>query len=81
MKLKPKTYYKTYSNSTCSTYSILYTDDERCYYIAYKYKNTPILKYDENLKRGTIKQLQEFINHNNYKIEEISEADVFLELL
>jgi len=60
---------------------VIITDEKHAYLIACKYNNEPLIKYDPKVNWGTIKGLQEFINHNNYKIEEITKEDLFLELL
>jgi len=76
--VKSRKYYKVCYNSS---YYIVYTDEKHAYLIACKYNNEPLIKYDPKVNWGTIKGLQEFINHNNYKIEEITKEDLFLELL
>jgi len=78
IKIKPKSYYKRYYNNH---YNIWHTGTKYIYYIAYKYKNTPIVKYDEKLKWGSIKEWEIYITGRNDKIEKISKGDLFLELL
>jgi len=78
MKINPNTYYKISYNDN---YNILYTNNEWIYKIAYKYKDKPLLKYDEKFKWGTINEWQEMIDKHSYNIEEISKEEVFLELL
>ena len=81
MNIKPRTYYKRYyENYTRFDYDVYYTDDTNVYWIAYKY-NGELIKHDNRIKWGTIRELQDYINSNDYKLEEISESDVFLELL
>jgi len=77
--IKPNTYYKRYYN--INEYNIIYTDNKWVYIIAYKLGNQPLVKYDKKRGWGTIKRYQEFINDKNYKIEELSKEDLFLELL
>jgi len=77
--IKPNTYYKRYYN--INVYDIIYTDNKWVYIIADKFNNIPLIKYDKKPGWGTIKRYQEFINDKNYKIEEISKEDLFLELL
>ena len=79
MNIKPNTYYKRHHSNIY--YDIFYTGEKHAYLIACKYNNEPLIKYDPKVNWGTIKGLQEFINHNNYKIEEITKEDLFLELL
>jgi len=93
MKIKPNTYYKNYFYDindpsikyreyySNTDYDIVYTGNKWVYYIASKYNDTPLIKYDKKIKWRIIKRYQEFINDNNYKIEELSKEDVFLELL
>ena len=85
-KIKARTYYKIYYTETESIigddhYIILYTGTKWVYIIAKKYYNKPLFKYDKKFKWDIIKHLQNSINIFNYKIEEISKEDVFLELL
>ena len=78
MKIKPRTYYKRYYDK--DNYDILYTDNEWVYCIAYEH-NGKLIKYDNRIKWETIREYQVYINSNDYKLEEISKEDLFLELL
>ena len=76
MKIKPRTYYKRYYDK--DEYDIVYTDNEWVYCITYKY-NGKLIKHDKKYKWGTIREW--YINSSDYKLEEISKEDLFLELL
>jgi len=76
--IKPNSYYKIYYKDH---YIILYTGTKWVYRIVYKYNNKQLVKDNPKCKWDTIKHLQNSINIFNYKIEEISKEDVFLELL
>ena len=80
MKFKAKhgSYYKMYYTS--GEYDILYIGNTWTYKIAYKY-NGELIKHDNRIKWDSIKVWQAHINKYNSKVEEISKADVFLELL
>ena len=80
MNIKPNTYYKDYFDDI-KEYNIIYTGNNHVYVIARKYNNEPLYKYDHKVKLGNIKKWQNYITWYNSKIEEISEGDVFLELL
>ena len=74
MKLKHNTYYKRYYGNNSTFYDIWYIDNDGLIVYILGLRNK---KYEW----GTIKRYQEFINDYNYKIEEISKEDLFLELL
>ena len=78
MKIKPRTYYKEFYDK--DKYAILYTGTKWVYCRASKY-NGKLIKYDNRIKWETIKELQDYINSSDYKLEEISKEDLFLELL
>ena len=84
IKIKPRTYYKRYYDKDEliweDEYDILYTYNELVYFIAYKH-NGELIKHDNRIEYGTIKNWQACINSNDYKLEEISKEDLFLELL
>ena len=83
MKIKPYKYYKEYYNENyhSSGYNILYTDTKHVYVLAYIRKNMPFYKYSPKLLLGPIDHWQDCIDKYKYKPEELSKADVFLELL
>jgi len=86
MKIKPYTYYKEcYITDNIKRYYLYITDTKYVYQIAYKYKykdkDNPLIKYDEKLKCGTIREWQEDTNTHSYNVKEISKGDVFLEML
>jgi len=85
MKIKPRTYYKQYFNNTVmykNCYNILYTGTKYVYELAYTDEAGNIFRVtDDNKYLETIIDWQERIDNYNPIIEEISEADVFLELL
>ena len=85
--IKPNSYYKDYFSDIKES-NIIYTDAKMVYLIALVRINKPTIKLNKKLEWGTIKHYQRIIkdkpllkNVNNYKIEEISKEDVFLELL
>jgi len=80
MKIKPNSYYKRYYNNI-NSYDIFYTDTKHVYEIARKYTNDPLVKLAKKEVWWTIEEWNKFINIYNYKMEEISKGDVFLELL
>jgi len=79
MKIKHNTYYKVYYDN--DRYSIWCIDNEYIYYIAEQFGTDPLIKYDKRIKYGSIKNWQEHVHRNNYKIEEMSKGDLFLEML
>ena len=84
MKLKPNTYYKRYYIFKETDYDIIYTRTKWGYIImAVKYVGKPLVKvkYDKKFNIGTVEELQHDIDFYSVKVEEISESDVFLELL
>jgi len=80
MNIKPSTYYKEY-DKILGCYYIIYTGTKCAYLIACKYNNEPLIKYDKKFNIGTVEELQHDIDFYSVKVEEISESDVFLELL
>jgi len=83
-KIKPNTYYKDYSyKNTVTEYDIIYTDDIDYYLIAFKHKGFPLTTPHKNCYIGTIKEWNYIIELNSYydMITEITEGDLFLELL
>lgn len=85
MNIKDKTYYiKYYDNydKDRESYNIWYIDNEYAYIVATKYKNDVRAKNKHNTRWGSLKRLKGYLRDINYKnIEEITEGDVFLELL
>jgi len=79
MKIKPKNYYKEYLNNM--GYSILYTDTEWVYELAYTYDCETLFKTNGDEYVESITKWQERIDNYNPIIVEMSEEDVFLELL
>ena len=83
-KIKPNTYYKDYSYKTNVTeYDIIYTDDTNYYLISFKLEGVPLTTPHKNCRIGTIKLWNYIIELNSYydMITEITEGDLFLELL
>ena len=79
--IKPRRYYKRYYNEDKEWYDILYTGNKWVYIIAEKKYDNPLNKFDKKFKWQRIKKEQEYINTRNIKIEEISNEDLFLEML
>ena len=83
MKLKPNKYYKRYYNDE-DDYDILYTNSKSIYLIAYMYINITsnvLYKPKKRLRIGSIIANNRHTKRNNERVEEISESEVFLELL
>jgi len=82
MNIKDKTYYIKYYDKDRESYNIWYIDNEYAYIVASKYKNDVRAKNKHNTRWGSLKRLKGYLRDINYKnIEELSKADVFLELL
>jgi len=82
MNIKDKTYYIKYYDKDRESYNIWYIDNEYAYIVATKYKNDVRAKNKHNTRWGSLKRLKGYLRDINYKnIEELSKADVFLELL
>ena len=79
LTLKPNTYYKLYYKT--GNFDVIYIDNEWVYEVAYKYTYSQLHKYDKYIQWTSIKNVLEKIQKNNYKIEEISKEELFLELL
>ena len=77
MKIKDKTYYKkTYVKNV---YNIWYIDNGYAYLVVTQMGK--MTKNTHNKIWGNLKRWNTAINTDKYTLEEISEADVFLELL
>ena len=79
IKIKPYRYYKR--SYDYGVYSIYYIGVKYVYQLAYKNRNSVLVKHNKKKKIGTIKDWKKRTNHFNLIVEELTKNEAFLELL